>query len=277
MTDNRSDRQPASHSPELRRKRFVGKTVVFALLIAVALLKPKVDAWLAEENGPAVAANQSSGNDVKPRPTTGDAFDRGVGDSEILKITDPERPETDRGDRLSTAQRPADTSSSSAADEDSAEKRQPEIRQSQRQQAETPQKDKPALGQLSLVRGTRDEFLSTAGLMYVRGSEDGHRLKHVLKHSEDDPDKPVHGVFDGDRDQILAWLDQAWMKGRQGGKGVRTEEQGGRVVYTVDIGEKVGYVGGHIGKRKGNPPCRFLKLVIQDGDQVVTAYPVQSL
>ena len=132
-------------------------------------------------------------------------------------------------------------------------------------------------GQLTLVRGTRDEFRSSAGLMYVRGSEDGHRLKHVLKHAKDNLNKPIHGVFDGSRDEILAWIDQAYLKGLKGGKGTRVEEQGGRTVFTVDLGEKIGFVGGQVGKRKGNPSCRFLKLVVQNGADVVTAYPAQSL
>ena len=132
-------------------------------------------------------------------------------------------------------------------------------------------------GKLTLVRGTRDEFRSTAGLMYVRGSADGHRLKHVLKHAKDNLDKPVHGVFAGERDDILAWIDRAYVKGKKGGKGTRAEDQGGRTVYTVDLGEKIGFVGGQVGKRKGHPPCRYLRLVLQNRNEVVTAYPSESL
>lgn len=138
-------------------------------------------------------------------------------------------------------------------------------------------KEEPPPGKLTLIRGTRDEFRSTAGLMYVRGSADGHRLKHVLKHAKDDSSKPVHGVYSGDRDQILAWIDIAYVKAKKGGKGTRTEAQGGRTVYTADLGEKIGFVGGQVGKRKGHPPCRFLRLVVQNRNEVVTAYPSQSL
>lgn len=136
--------------------------------------------------------------------------------------------------------------------------------------------DQP-LGKLTLTNKSRDEFRSSAGLIYVRGSEDGHRLKHVLKHAKDDLSKPVHGVYSGDRDQILAWIDQTYLKGRSGGKGTRVERQGGRTVYTVDLGEEIGFVGGQAGKRKHNPPCHYLRLVVQNLNEVVTAYPLQSL
>ena len=67
------------------------------------------------------------------------------------------------------------------------------------------------------------------------------------------------------------------MAGKQGGKGTRVENQGGRTVYTVDLGEKIGFVGGHVGERKRHPDCRYLRLVIQNNNEVVTAYPSQSL
>ena len=132
-------------------------------------------------------------------------------------------------------------------------------------------------GKLTLIKGSRDVFVSTAGLKYVSGSQDGHRLKHVLQHAEDNLDKPIHGVYAGDRDQILAWIDIAYTKGQKGGKGTRTEEEGGRTVYTVDLGEKIGYVCGQVGKRRNNPPCRFLRLVVQNGNEVVTAFPAESM
>ncbi|MEZ6126176.1 MAG: hypothetical protein R3C49_23855 [Planctomycetaceae bacterium] len=75
----------------------------------------------------------------------------------------------------------------------------------------------------------------------------------MLKHAEDNLSKPVHGVFDGDRDQILAWIDRAYVKGQQGGRGVRKEDQDGRIVYTVDMGEPIGHVGGESASAKATP------------------------
>ncbi len=98
-----------------------------------------------------------------------------------------------------------------------------------------------------------------------------------MKHAEDNLSKPVHGVFSGDRDQIFEWIDMAYIKAQKGGKGVKADGDGDRIAYTVDMGKKIGYVGGQVGKRKGKPACRYLKLVVEDGNEVVTAYPSQYL
>lgn len=138
------------------------------------------------------------------------------------------------------------------------------------------EKTEPKLGALLLVDRGRKVFKSTAGLLYKEGSADGHRIKHVLKHTEDNMSKPVHGVFaTDDRDVVLEWIDRAFVRGQKGGRGVRVEEQGSRVVYTVDMGKKIGYVGGQSGNRKRNPACKYLRLVVQNGNEVVTAYPSQ--
>ena len=123
------------------------------------------------------------------------------------------------------------------------------------------------------------KFQSTAGLLYVQGSADGHRLKHVLKHARDIPDKNIHDVFDGegDRDTILAWIDIAYEAGKKGGRGTKVERQGGRVVYTVKMSQRIGYVGGRAGRRDNFPECRYLRLVVQNGNEVVTAYPSRSM
>ena len=50
----------------------------------------------------------------------------------------------------------------------------------------------------------RGVFESPAGLLYLPGSEEGHRIDHVLQHLEDNPRKKLHGVFEGDRNRWLA-------------------------------------------------------------------------
>lgn len=340
----------ASAAAAQKRKQFWIKLATIALLLIVAVLKPKVDAWLAnnaavnDENVASVDDNETvdqsdinGGFDQSPgglRPTTGvfkdlpsDSDERANsrGDSGSLKITDPNKSAkdsarnsdvaiTDAGQNSSGAAQsgkggatstssgavkpkstnPGPTKSSSgvtsgnpsgsrndnkpgnsAKSSDSTAKTNPDRNSGT---AAKPEKaTEPPLGKLTLVNKSREEFQSTAGLMYVRGSEDGHRLKHVLQHAKDNLEKPVHGVFSGDREQITAWIDEAYLKGKKGGKGTKVEQQGGRTVYTVDLGQKIGYVGGQVGERKRNPECRFLRLVIQDGNEVVTAYPSQSL
>lgn len=118
-------------------------------------------------------------------------------------------------------------------------------------------------------------FVSPAGLEYREGSAEGHRLTHLMRHAEDDPDRPIHGVFDGTRDEILALLDEVWQSAQtRGPPHVDREQQGRRTVYTVQLGRKIGFVGGKSGARRGYPPCQGVKLVVE-GDDVITAYPVE--
>lgn len=132
----------------------------------------------------------------------------------------------------------------------------------------------PALGKLKEIEN--NVFESTAGLVYVPGSADGHRLKHVMQHAKDNPQKEVHGVFDGDRDEILAVIDEAWTRAQKGGSDVRSEKQNNRRVYTVNLKRRVGQVGGRQGERQGNPECRYIRIVLENENEVVTAYPAKS-
>jgi hypothetical protein len=142
--------------------------------------------------------------------------------------------------------------------------------------SEPKQRKSDAAGELlyGLLKDTgREVYVSPAGLRYTRGSEEGHRLKHLEKHLKDIPDRPgKHGVFDGDMAQVLRWIDDAYTRGKQGAKGVRKQEEDGRTVYEVPFTKPIGYVGGRDGKRDNNPDAKRLRLVV-DGDQVITAFP----
>ena len=119
----------------------------------------------------------------------------------------------------------------------------------------------------------REVYVSPAGLRYTRGSEEGHRLKHLEKHLKDIPDRPgKHGVFDGDLAQALRWIDDAYTRGQQGAKGVRKRDEDGRTVYEVPFTKAIGFIGGRDGKRDNHPEAKRLRLVV-DGDQVITAFP----
>ena len=134
-----------------------------------------------------------------------------------------------------------------------------------------PARPKPKLGALTDLGNKR--YQSTAGLIY-RQLRSEHRIEHVMRHAEDDPSRSVHGVFEGDQDRILAVIDEAYLIALTSGppKAV-SEEQDDRTVMTVDLGRKIGYMGGQAGKRRNFPPCRHLQLVVE-GEEVVTAYPV---
>lgn len=119
----------------------------------------------------------------------------------------------------------------------------------------------------------REVYVSPAGLRYTRGSEEGHRLKHLEKHLKDIPDRPgKHGVFDGDMAQTLRWIDDAYTRGKQGAKGVRKRDEDGRTVYEVPFTKTIGFIGGRDGKRDNNPDAKRLRLVVE-GDKVITAFP----
>ena len=119
-------------------------------------------------------------------------------------------------------------------------------------------------------------FESTAGLVYLPGSADGHRLRHVMEHAKDNTSKEIHGVYDGERDEILAVIDEAFTKAKKGGTDVRSEKQNGRRIYTVNLKRRIGQMGGQQGERQGNPECRYLRMVIENDVEVVTAYPTKS-
>lgn len=118
-----------------------------------------------------------------------------------------------------------------------------------------------------------ERYLSPAGLLYTRGSQEGHRLKHLERHIEDDPSRPgSHGVFDGGMEGALAAIDLAYTRAKSGVK-TTVEEEDGRKIYTVDLGKRIGYIGGSEGRRRKNPMARRLRLVV-DQNRVITAYPM---
>lgn len=270
------------------------------ILLVVALLKPKVEAWLD---------SKGLGNGAKTASTESNDFGPDSGDLGTLDISgsNDSDGELDLDAMMASAEKPSASSDvSQKTSGKSTTKTQTQTkktttkpdskpgtsskasgkddRTNPNKPSSSPTKPKtenkpPPPGKLTLVNRSRQEFRSTAGLMYVRGSQDGHRLKHVLKHAKDNLDKPVHGVFDGDgdRDKILAWIDLAYEKGKKGGSGTKTERQGGRVVYTVRMSSRIGFVGGQKGKRNNNRECRYLRLVVQNGNEVVTAYPSDSM
>ncbi|WP_372722662.1 hypothetical protein [Novipirellula sp.] len=118
-----------------------------------------------------------------------------------------------------------------------------------------------------------DRYLSPAGLQYTPGSAEGHRLEHLRRHTKDDPSRPgSHGVFDGEMEGALKTIDRAYLKAKQGTK-TTTRVDDGRTIYTVDLGSRIGFVGGRDGARKRNPMARRVRIVLE-GTRVITAYPL---
>jgi hypothetical protein len=118
-----------------------------------------------------------------------------------------------------------------------------------------------------------DDFVSPAGLRYTRGSQEGHRLKHLARHLQDQPDRPGrHGVFQADMRQVLLWLDEAYQRGMQGKKGTKKRQEDGRTIIEATFAKPLGFIGGRDGKRQGHPPSKRLRMVL-DEDRVITAFP----
>ena len=223
------------------RRKLLEKILVFVGLATLIWLQPQIQAWIdGRTPGGSDFSTDVAKHDTDPSDITRRSSSR---KRVVIKDVD-ERPtaEVDRAD-ASTAIRNTPTS-------------------------------EPALGTLREIR--RNVFESTAGLHYVPGSADDHRLRHVMQHAEDDLTKPIHGVFEGDRDQILAVIDEAWQKAGKADSDVRSEKQNDRRIYTVNLRRRIGYMGGSEGERKSNPECRYVRLVLENQNIVVTAYPVKS-
>ena len=119
-----------------------------------------------------------------------------------------------------------------------------------------------------------DRFLSPAGLMYGPGSQEGHRLRHLERHLQDAPTRAgPHGVFDGEFAEVLAIIDEGYQRAKTGKSGITTEKQDQRTIYTINLGRRIGYVGGRDGNRRDRPQARRLRIVLE-GNRVITAFPL---
>ncbi len=125
-----------------------------------------------------------------------------------------------------------------------------------------------------LIHSDRETYTSPAGLRYSRGTQQGHHLRHLMAHASDEPDRPgQHGVFDSnDVLEVVALVDEAYQQA-QTGRGTRTRQEGDRTVYVVDLGRRIGYIGGQSGNRRGRPAAHHLQLVLV-GKKLITAYPL---
>ncbi len=129
----------------------------------------------------------------------------------------------------------------------------------------------PLYGFLSEV--SRNRYKSPAGLVYGPGSEEGHRLKHIARHLEDQPNRPgSHGVFDGGMKAFLVTIDDAYQRAKKGAEGTTKKEDNGSMVYEVTFEKAIGFIGGEAGRRKKNPSTKKIRLVVR-GENVTTAFP----
>ena len=123
----------------------------------------------------------------------------------------------------------------------------------------------------------RDRYQSPAGLLYTMGARGEHRIEHVMRHSRDMSNRPAHGVFigNGDRDTVLKLIDDAWELAEAKSPKAKYEKSKGNDAWTVNMGRKVGFDGGKKGQRNGGKSLNSIKLILANGNQVITAYPVK--
>ena len=118
-----------------------------------------------------------------------------------------------------------------------------------------------------------NRFESPAGLVYGPGSEEGHRLKHIERHLEDQPKRPgSHGVFEGDMHAFLVAIDDAYSRAKRGDKGTKKIQDEGSTIYEASFKKPIGFLGGQEGGRKRNPPLKQLRIVVR-GKSLITAFP----
>jgi hypothetical protein len=134
---------------------------------------------------------------------------------------------------------------------------------------------KTAPPKFELKKLGKGDLESPAGLIYSPGPQGEHRVDHVMRHSKDEPSRPQHGVFNGSRDEILKLLDDAYQLIKQNSRQVNKQSDGNRTEYTIRFDRAIGYEGGRSGMRNNFPKVNRVRLVLEDGKYVVTAYPVK--
>lgn len=120
-------------------------------------------------------------------------------------------------------------------------------------------------------------YTSPAGLRYTRSRADGHRVRHVMLHARNEPNRPgPHGVFDANEPaEVIALIDEAYQQALRGERTRKTEEANG-TKYDVNMGRRIGYVGGQKGARSRppNPPATMIRLIVNE-DRIITAFPIK--
>ncbi len=81
-------------------------------------------------------------------------------------------------------------------------------------------------------------WVSEAGLVYGKGSRHKNRLRHILKHTVENPNKAKHSVFKMKVKEVPAVIDEAW---RRRGPGVL--QNNGNKLYEIPMGKVVGTKG----------------------------------
>lgn len=225
--------------------------VILALVIAYVVLQPRLNQWF----GWSLPSVASLDGDGKPTKSTASNKTPDKTSSEEPSKQKNEKQDEEPSSRKSVDTEPKPptktvTKSKGTSDDDDLD---------------------PLFGFLTDLGRSRYE--SPAGLVFGPGSEEGHRLKHIARHLEDQPDRPgSHGVFKGDMRAFLVVIDDAYIRAKKGAKGTTKKEDDGSVVYEVTFEKAIGFIGGEAGGRKKNPAAKKIRLVVR-GSNIITAFP----
>lgn len=232
--------------------RLIPAKWLVGMLVAAVLyffLQPKLNAWFGW-NLPSIAA--MAGNETPAKPA-----------STKPASTKPAQPEL----ASTNATEPKPAQPKVASTKPSGEPTKSTASSKTQQQDDLKYRILKPLG--------RDRYESPAGLIYAPGSEEGHRLSHIARHLEDQPDRPgSHGVFDGDMAAFLVAIDDAYKRARGHAKGTKSRLEDGMTIYEAPFDQTIGYLGGTEGARKKNPKLKKLRLVLRDRN-LITAFPIQ--
>jgi RHS repeat-associated protein len=130
----------------------------------------------------------------------------------------------------------------------------------------------------TLTQTGPNTYRSPGGLVYGPdpSPQFTNRIDHVLNHATDIPNRNQHGVFNSSHgNDVVRIVDDAYAR-VQSGNAVSIP-QGNRVVHFVNMGQPVGYVGGIPGGQSGHPQVNYVQLVVENGNQVITAFPVSGI
>ena len=257
---------------------------IVALLIGYVLLQPKLNEWF----GLSLPSLSNAVDDRKATPPKSTSPSKSENESD----RDEQGEKGDKSTKSKTTEKASSSAKVSEGQLSSSAKTPPLAQPTKpsRDQAEPDAKPEPKPKTSSkaaaktgvetndkkfglLVDMGRDRFKSPEGLIYGPGSEEGHRLKHIERHLEDQPNRPgSHGVFDGEMKAFLEAIDDAYARAKKGAKGTKKTNDDGAIVYEASFEKPIGFLGGQEGKRKRNPALKKLRIVVR-GESVITAFP----
>ena len=88
-----------------------------------------------------------------------------------------------------------------------------------------------------------------------------------------DPDYDyIIKLFEGGMEGAVKSIDLAFEQAQRGTRTTKRTDDG-RTIYTVDLGKRVGFIGGREGNARRRPMARRVRLVME-GNRLITAFPL---